>query len=45
MVEIIKEETKRETQRKAKICTTHRNQEKRRELVPHLASQQLSASS
>ncbi len=25
--------------------TTHRNQEKGRELVPHLASQQLSASS
>jgi hypothetical protein len=30
----IKEETKREGQRKAKRCTNHMNQEKERELVP-----------
>jgi hypothetical protein len=33
MDRIIKEETKRESQRKAKRCTTHMNQEKGESLV------------
>ncbi len=33
MAKNIKEETKREGQRKAKKCTTHKNQEKGREII------------
>jgi hypothetical protein len=34
MDKTIKEETKREGQRKAQRCTTHKNQEKWKKLVP-----------